>query len=295
MRVIWNPWHGCKKYSAGCDNCYMYYLDGIRGLDGSKIYKVKGNFDYPIQRDRHGAYKIESGEQIRTNMTSDFFLEEADEWRKEAWEIIEERSDLRFYITTKRISRVIECLPSNWKDGWENVEIDATVETQEIANQRVPILLDLPLKHRGIMVAPILEEISLEEWLATRKIELVMCGGENYAGCRPCNYDWVKKLSDECKKYNVKFVFFETGTRFIKNNKEYIIKDKKTQSQQAYKSGLSFEGKEVEWKLHDVWGLPVNKEEWKQPTFTSVNCATCGNRPICGGCSNCGRCKQINN
>nr|WP_278849220.1 DUF5131 family protein [Megamonas funiformis] len=30
MHDIWNPWHGCLKYSEGCKNCYMYYLDKIR-------------------------------------------------------------------------------------------------------------------------------------------------------------------------------------------------------------------------------------------------------------------------
>ena len=27
MHDIWNPWHGCVKYSEGCMNCYMYVLD----------------------------------------------------------------------------------------------------------------------------------------------------------------------------------------------------------------------------------------------------------------------------
>ena len=27
MHDIWNPWHGCKKCSEGCRNCYMYFLD----------------------------------------------------------------------------------------------------------------------------------------------------------------------------------------------------------------------------------------------------------------------------
>jgi hypothetical protein len=35
-------------------------------------------------------------------MTSDFFLEEADEWRPAVWNMIRERSDLRFVIITKR-------------------------------------------------------------------------------------------------------------------------------------------------------------------------------------------------
>jgi protein gp37 len=31
MHDIWNPWHGCVKCSEGCQNCYMYYLDKLRG------------------------------------------------------------------------------------------------------------------------------------------------------------------------------------------------------------------------------------------------------------------------
>ena len=58
MRDIWNPWHGCKRISEGCENCYMYYLDSLRGKDGAEIYKVKNNFDYPLQKDRNGNYKI---------------------------------------------------------------------------------------------------------------------------------------------------------------------------------------------------------------------------------------------
>lgn len=38
MNDIWNPWHGCKKYSEGCENCYMYYLDSQRDKEkNSKI------------------------------------------------------------------------------------------------------------------------------------------------------------------------------------------------------------------------------------------------------------------
>ena len=42
---IWNPWHGCRKYSEGCDHCYMHYLDNERGKSGGEIYKVKTNSD----------------------------------------------------------------------------------------------------------------------------------------------------------------------------------------------------------------------------------------------------------
>ena len=100
MHDIWNPWHGCVKCSEGCQNCYMYFLDRVREKIGSDIYKTKSGFDYPLQKDRYGNYKVQSGELIRVCMTSDFFLEEADKWREEAWDIIKQRSDVKFYLLT---------------------------------------------------------------------------------------------------------------------------------------------------------------------------------------------------
>ena len=74
MHDIWNPWHGCRKCSEGCENCYMYFLDRMRDQDGSRIYRTKNGFRYPLSKDRQGKYKVKSGEMIRVCMTSDFFL-----------------------------------------------------------------------------------------------------------------------------------------------------------------------------------------------------------------------------
>ena len=69
----------------------MYFLDRMRDQDGSRIYRTKGGFRYPLSKDRQGRYKVKSGEMIRVCMTSDFFLEEADAWRDEAWAVMRRR------------------------------------------------------------------------------------------------------------------------------------------------------------------------------------------------------------
>ena len=166
MHDIWNPWHGCKKISEGCLNCYMFYMDKKYDKDGSNIYKTK-NFYYPLSKNRKGEYKIKSGELIRICMASDFFLEEADKWRDEVWQIIKQRSDVKFFILTKRAERIKECLPSDWQDGYENVILNVTCENQKRANQRIPILLDLPAKHLGIMCAPLLGPIDISKYLSS--------------------------------------------------------------------------------------------------------------------------------
>ncbi len=58
------------------------------------------------------------------------------------------------------------------------------------------------------------------------QIERVVCGGENYDGSRPCNFDWVKSLRQECVSHNVTFCFIETGTYFIKDGKKISYTEK---------------------------------------------------------------------
>lgn len=213
MHDIWNPWHGCRKCSEGCENCYMYFLDGLRDKDGSEIYRTKAGFRYPLSKDRNGRYKVQSGEMIRVCMTSDFFLEEADAWRDEAWSIMRQRPDVKFFLLTKRPQRVAQCLPMDWGDGWENV------------------------------------------------------------------------------MFNVTFVFCGTGRRFVKDGKLYQIEKSSVQSQQAFRSGLSFKGKPMEFKLHDGWGYPIPEEQLYVPYF-GQHCRECGMRISCNGCSRCGKCGE---
>ncbi len=270
--IIWNPWHGCKKISEGCQNCYMYYLDKQRGLDGSNIYKIKNNFDLPVKKDRTGSYKIKSGQSVHVCLTSDFFLEEADSWREEVWKFIKKRSDVNFILLTKRPERILECLPTGWGIGWDNVCLNVTAENQHRADERIPILLKLPFRKKGIMAAPLLSEINIEKYLATYKIAHVMAGGENYEGARECHYEWIKSLYNQCVKYIVPFNFNETGSRFVKDGILYKV-PRLLQHEQAIKSGLNFPPETLN-------------------VIISEKCRSCTKRFMCKGCIKCGKCKD---
>ena len=295
MHDIWNPWHGCKKISEGCQHCYMYYLDKTRGKDGGEIYKTKNGFDYPLQKDRHGRYKIQSGELIRVCMTSDFFLEEADPWRAEAWDIMWQRRDVKFFILTKRPERVRHHLPADWGDGWENIFFHVSCENQKRADERIPLLLELPFKHKGIMCAPLIGPVSIDKYLNRTGhisgIEQVIAGGENYDGARPCDYQWIRLLRRQCEAAGISFTFIETGTRFVKDGKIYLLKGKQLQSRMAWKSGASFQGRPILFQLCDPLGFPVPEEQLYQPAYRPI-CQQCGSKPICNGCSHCGLCES---
>lgn len=243
---IWNPWHGCHKCSEGCQNCYAYFLDKRYGRDTNEVVKNKSGFDLPVKKDRDGFYKLESGSFVRVCMASDFFVEEADPWRFDAWEMIRQRPDVTFSLLTKRAQRIKECLPSDWGDGWENVSFSVSCENQKRLEERMPYLLDVPARHRWVSLKPFIGEVDIAPYLATGKIETVLSGGENYLGCRPLHHEWVQKVHDACEQYGVQHIFGQTGNLYIKDGKEYKIRNRTEQMIQALRSGLHYPPVDIE-------------------------------------------------
>ncbi len=238
MEITWNPWHGCHKKSEGCLNCYMFRIDAKHERDSSIVEKT-GNFYLPVKRDRKKEYKIKSGTMIFLCFTSDFFVEEADIWREEAWKMIKERQDCRFLFFTKRPERFYIGLPSDWEDSYENVIMGVSCENQKRAEERLDILTKLPLKHKIISVAPMLERIEIERYLS-KGIEQVICDGESGEQAREIHYDWVLDLREQCIRNKVDFWFRQTGANFIKNGKRYKI-PKNKQIEQAKKAGINIQ------------------------------------------------------
>ncbi len=239
MSVIWNLWHGCIKISEGCKNCYVFRRDSLYGIDSKNIYKTQ-NFDLPLKRKRDGSYKIVPGEHVWTCFTSDFFIEEADEWRDDAWKIISQRKDLTFSIATKRIDRVQQCLPVDWNLGYDNVRILCSVENQKQAEFRLPAFKELPFKQKSIICEPLIGPIDLSQHLKGEWIDKVIVGGESGDNARVCNYDWVMEIRNACVQNNVSFIFKQTGTLFERDGRNYKI-ERKLQSWQARKAAINFD------------------------------------------------------
>lgn len=233
--IMWNPWHGCHKYSEGCLNCYMFKFDKERDIDSNIVYKTK-DYTMPIKKDREGLYKLKSDSCVNVCLTSDFFIEEADEWRKDVWKMMKFRSDVKFILFTKRANRIKSCLPEDWGNGYPNVGIALTVENQKRIDERMPLFLEIKASYKIALVSPMLEKVNIEKYIESRQIDEVSCSGENYNNARPCDYEWVKDLSEQCKRNNVTFKFFHTGSNFIKNGKIYHIpyNKGKEQARKAY-------------------------------------------------------------
>ena len=206
----WEPWTGCYKISDGCTNCYFYGPYAKRC--GQNTIQKTDKFDWPIRINTKGEYNIKGNKILATCFATDFFLPEADEWRKDAWSMIKQRADIDFLILTKRIDRFHVSLPSDWGDGYDNVNIGCTVENQALADYRLPLFLSYPIKRRFVACSPLLEAIDLSAYL--HGIEHVTVSGESGRDARECDYDWVLDIREQCIKANATFWFKGTGSFF---------------------------------------------------------------------------------
>ena len=200
----WNPWIGCSKVSAGCENCYMFRDQKRYGNDPTEIRRTK-KLRFPLQ--------IKEPSKIFVCSWSDFFHPDVPkEWRRDAWEIMYHARNLHtFLILTKRPENIIDMLPFGWMENkarlFPHVWIGVTAENQEMADLRIPLLLDIPAKVKFISCEPLLEPIDLERkygaWI--EYIDLVIVGGESGSGCRDMNPEWARSIRDQCYDHDVPF------------------------------------------------------------------------------------------
>lgn len=240
---VLNSWHGCHKKSAGCLYCYMYRRDARYGLDSAKVYKTS-SFDELIKRRKDGSYAYKTNTCFLC-MTSDFYIEEADKWRKDIYSMIKERKDINFYVITKRPERFFVSLPEDWNQGYDNFILCPTIENQLLADERCKILLELPVKHKELIIEPMLEKINIEKYLSTHQIEHVTVGGESGNKARAMNFEWVLDIREQCKRNNVGFFFKQTGANFIKDGVCYHI-PRPEQTKQARKANIDFDPRTLE-------------------------------------------------
>lgn len=217
--ATWNPWMGCHKVSQGCKNCYMYREQIQYGNDPSLIRRSKTTFTAPL--------KWREPKRVFTCSWSDFFIEEADEWRGEAWDIIRQTPNHTYQILTKRPENIAARLPHDWGDGWPNVWLGVSAEDQDNADRRISYLLRTPASIRFVSCEPLLGPIDiLKASLSeppdydfvevfhprqTYRIDWVIVGGESGPKARTMNPYWARGLRDQCQTSNIPFFFKQWG------------------------------------------------------------------------------------
>ncbi len=186
------------------------YRDKIKfGQDPSKVVRSKGKFNEPL--------KWLEPTLIFTCSWSDWFIDEADAWREDAWDIIKQTPQHTYQILTKRSDRMWNNLPFGWEGGWDNVWLGVSVENQE-AVFRIEHLIDTPAKTRFLSIEPLIGPVILPELI---NISWVIIGGEsgNDNGeykYRPCEVMWIEDVIKQCNDQGVPVFVKQMGTHLSK-------------------------------------------------------------------------------
>lgn len=191
----WNPWRGCHKVSQGCKNCYMFREQKRYGNDPNVVIRSKTTFKDPL--------KWKDPAMVFTCSWSDFFIEEADEWRDEAWEIIRRTPHLTYQILTKRPENILSRLPDDWGDGWANVWLGVSAEDQENANRRIPLLIQIPATIHFVSCEPLLGSIDLNSTMGQMEASRfwTIVGGESGPNFRSLKIEWVRDIFEQCQEH----------------------------------------------------------------------------------------------
>ena len=259
----WNPWIGCHKISEGCYNCSSSQSIGDYY---STINLDLGNFDLPLQRNKQGQYYIPQNSVIALEFNSDFFIQDMDFFRSYIWNIIKARSDCYFITSTKRPERIEKNLPKDWGQGWDNILIACTIEKQKLIDSRLSYYLNIPMKRYEILAQPLIEALDFSKYL--NKIDAITAEGQFLIDelyiplARPCKYEWVKSLYDQCKKTNTNFTFTMTGNKWInpQGQEEIISPYGWDMRDKADKYNLNI-GKLHNFNSHHYEFKYINKEE----------------------------------
>lgn len=261
-----NPWRGCTKVSPGCTNCYADTLSkrnpktlGRWGPDGTRVVGTDAYWRQPLAWDRAAA---KAGERRRVFCASladvfedwpgllldtsgnvvhvgDYNLGQnrratLDDARRRLWDIVEATPNLDWLLLTKRPENIARMVPPSWlRSPRPNVWYGTTVEDQQRADERVPVLCAVPAFLRFLSVEPLLGSVVLTPWLgnivgyefrpgvsvapdaltARRGIGWVIVGGESGGGARPLSIGWVRSIQHQCREACVACFVKQLGAR----------------------------------------------------------------------------------
>lgn len=209
-----NPWWGCTKISPGCDFCYaeswaLRVGSDVWGAHSDRRFFSEAHWKEPLRWNSEAASEKKRRRVFCASMADVFENRtELDAWRIRLWELIEQTSWLDWLLLTKRPSLVARYAP--WGKNWpQNVWLGTTVESQELADQRLPKLVELPAAVRFLSCEPLLGPLELSPYL--KEIDWIIAGGESGSRARPMNPEWVRSLRDQCLEYEVPFHFKQWG------------------------------------------------------------------------------------
>jgi protein gp37 len=173
-----NPWVGCTKVSAACDNCYAEGWAKRTGQSqlwqGERRRTSEANWQQPLKWNRQAEREGRRFRVFCASLADVFDNKVPREWRRDLWKLIRDTPALDWLLLTKRPQNIAKMLPGPsaqysaeisrllWLNGWPNVWLGTTVENQQEANRRIPHLLAVPAAVHFLSCEPLLGPIALD-------------------------------------------------------------------------------------------------------------------------------------
>lgn len=204
---------GCTKISPGCAHCYADTLSSRYGHDIWGASKPRR-----ILSDANWAKPIEWNEQARAEGRQHrvFCSSMCDVWedhptittqRARLWPLIERTPFLDWQLLTKRPERIAANLPPTWGDGWPNVWLGTSIESNDYTH-RAEHLRRIPAVVRFVSYEPALGPL---DRLELEGIDWLICGGESGPGYRAMPHEWPRQMRALCEASGVAFFFKQSA------------------------------------------------------------------------------------
>jgi len=213
----WNPVTGCTAISEGCQNCYAKRMaNRLRGRAG---YPEDDPFKVTFHPDRlHDPLKWKKPCRVFVCSMGDFFHKDVPrDWQENVLGVASNNQRNIFIFLTKRPEQMM--LFFKGRSSPANCWLGVTAENQRCADERIPILLDIPAAVHFVSVEPMLgpvdiidplngfpQQTSEEEWEQTApSLDWVIAGPETGQKARPCQSKWIEHLQVQCCDAEVPF------------------------------------------------------------------------------------------
>ncbi len=265
---VWNPCSGCSPVSAGCDRCYARRM--AKRLAGRCGYPADEPFRVTLHPDRlELPLRWRKPRRVFVDSMSDLFHPEVpEEFIDGVFAVMAVTPQHTYQVLTKRPARMREyvtasrnrvelaaaewwgqqncrrwpvgvprCLPRPWP--LSNVWLGVSVEDQQRADERIPLLLQTPAAVRFVSLEPLLGPVDLSrvdgsdvlspardsfwdglEWLRPAHLDWLIVGAETGPGARPCDPAWVQSIIDQVRAAGVP-VFLKDNLKWAERIQEY--------------------------------------------------------------------------
>jgi protein gp37 len=205
-----NPVWGCVETSTGCENCFARKLAERWGYDVWGPNKERRTFGQKhwYEPDKWNRKAEEAGERHRVFCGSmcDWAEDHPTAKAERVWlaDVILSTPSLDWLLLTKRIQNVERIISDEWPElSWPlpNAWLGVTAENQEMADLRIPILLQIPAATRFVSYEPALGPLDIEGL----PVDWVIAGCESGPKRRDAAPSWFRDLRDECQEAGIPF------------------------------------------------------------------------------------------